>query len=45
MHSALNQPIRLGELAALGTAVTPGESIEQSLYSANPFQHGAGACE
>jgi hypothetical protein len=44
VHSARNQPIRLGKLAALG-AVTLGESIEQSLYSANPFQHGAGACE
>ena len=45
VHSARNQPIRPGKLAALGAAVTPGESTEQSLYSANPFQRGAGACE
>jgi hypothetical protein len=45
VHSASNQSIHLGKLAALGAAVTLGESTEQSLYSANPFQHGAGACE
>jgi hypothetical protein len=43
VHSVRNQPIRLGKLAALGPAVTAGESTEQSFQSANPFQHGA--CE
>jgi hypothetical protein len=28
VYNARNQPIRLGKLAALGTAVAPGESIE-----------------
>jgi hypothetical protein len=42
-HSARDKPIHLGKLSALGAAVTPGESTEQSRYSASPFKHGAGA--
>jgi hypothetical protein len=43
VHSAGDRPICLGELPALGAAVTPGESTEQS--TANPFKRGTGASE